>query len=399
MARNLLLLAFTSLAAWVIPHSAWAEDPPALTVKSVSFTSTPAPSNEFEMVVPYTRSEAVVALADGTIKRFPMSWEVLHRSGDYLSGWYAGLIVDRTGQPIGRTVPDDEGNAAQGPFFSPGADGVSMLALPSAAVAGVKGHTLFLINHLEYETAAANVNPEKGPVDPYGRLPMAMNLTVLDQDPQTGRLTPIRLSNVDFSTVDGLWNPCNASITPWMSHLGGEEYEPDAAYFEKQPLEAMNLYRGTTGKLAKDGGAKPYQYGHIVEISVGPDGGTAVTKHFAMGRLSFELADVMADGKTAYIGDDGDDVIRAMFVADTVGDLSAGTLYAAKWRQRAGDPFGSAGLEWIRLGHATDAEIKALIDRGVAFSDIFEAASPAEVKADPAKFSDFRPVYAYPGAG
>jgi hypothetical protein len=32
---------------------------------------------------------------------------------------------------------------------------------------------------------------------------MAMNLTVLDQNPQTGALTPIKLSNIDFSAVDG----------------------------------------------------------------------------------------------------------------------------------------------------------------------------------------------------
>jgi secreted PhoX family phosphatase len=181
--------------------------------------------------------------------------------------------------------------------------------------------------------------------------------------------------------------------------LGGEEYEPDAAYFENKPFDGMNLYLGTVGKLAKDGGAKPYQYGHIVEVAVRPDGGTTVTKHFAMGRLSFELADVMADGKTAYIGDDGDDVIRAMFVADQPGDLSAGTLYAAKWNQRSGEGFGSAGLEWIRLGHATDAEIKSLADKGIRFSDIFDIATAEEVKANPEKFANFKPVYAYSGTG
>ena len=83
----------------------------------------------------------------------------------------------------------------------------------------------------------------------------------------------------------------------------------------------------------------------------------------------------MPDRKTVYLGDDGDDVIRAMFVADKPEDLSAGTLYAAKWIQTDGDNFGAAKLSWIKLGHASNAEIKALVDKGIKFSDIWEVAS------------------------
>ncbi len=103
--------------------------------------------------------------------------------------------------------------------------------------------------------------------------------------------------------------------------------------------------------------------------------------------------------KTAYVGDDGDDVIRAMFVADKPGDLGAGTLYAAKWVQQSGDDFGKADLQWIRLGHATEAEIKALIDKGTKFSDIFEVADAKDVQADPAKYQGFKPTFIYPGTG
>jgi hypothetical protein len=118
-----------------------------------------------------------------------------------------------------------------------------------------------------------------------------------------------------------------------------------------------------------------------------------------MGRLSFELGDVMGDGKTVYFGDDGDDVIRAMYVADQPNDLTAGTLYAAKWKQIDDQDYASARLEWIKLGHATDAEVKALIDQGTRFSDIWEVATPNRVKADPAKYKDFGPVYVYAGTG
>jgi secreted PhoX family phosphatase len=63
-----------------------------------------------------------------------------------------------------------------------------------------------------------------------------------------------------------------------------------------------------------------------------------------------------------------------MYVADKAEDLSAGTLYAAKWIQTGDTNGGSASLKWISLGHAADSEIKAIIDSGIKFSDIFETA-------------------------
>lgn len=379
--------------------SALAGDNAPLQVRAVAFTPTKAPASELEMSSAYTTSSAVLTLADGSTRHFPLSYRILHRSGDYIDGAYAGLIVDHAGRAILESPPDGKGNRARGPFLAAGADGSSLLAIPGARVDGVKGRTLFLINHLEYATQAANVDPGKPPVDLYGLLPMAMNLTVLDQGPVSGRLAPVKLANVDFSSVEGLWIPCNGSTTPWLSHLGSEEYEPDARVFEQKPLAAMNLYRGTPGRLAGEGGANPYRYGHIVEVFVRPDGSTRVDKHYAMGRLSFELGEVMADGRTVYFGDDGDDVIRAMYVADRANDLSAGTLYAAKWVQEDAANFGRARLQWIRLGHASDAEVKALVDGGIRFSDIWEVASPEAVKADPARFSEFRPLQVYTGSG
>src|SRR3954470_3622095 len=225
-----------------------AADPAPLKVKSVEFTATPAPATEMEMVTPYTTSSVEVTLADGTTKTFPLSYEVLHRSGDFVNGAYAGLIVDKVGAPITQTAKDSKGQVARGPFKSAGPDGTSLLMIPNATVDGVKGHTLFLINHLEYDTEGENIDPTQPPVDLYGELPMAMNLTVLDQDPETGKLSAFKLSNVDFAATQGLWIPCNGSTTPWMTHLGSEEYEPDARGFEIKPLEPMNLYRGTLGK-------------------------------------------------------------------------------------------------------------------------------------------------------
>ncbi|MDP2618854.1 MAG: DUF839 domain-containing protein, partial [Hyphomicrobiales bacterium] len=357
------MLATTALATLALAPAAFAGgDPVPLEVTSVAFTSTPAPANTMEMATGYTRSQAIVTLADGTQRTYPLEYRVLHRSGDHVPGWYAGLVADRENRPILQSAPDGKGNVARGPFFAAGADGTSLLVVPGAKVEGVSGHTVFLINHLEYQTVADNIDLTEPPVELYAALPMAMNLTVLDQDPATGRLTPVKMSNVDFSEVGGLWIPCNGSTTPWMTHLGSEEYEPDARAFENKPLEAMNLYFGSLGKAAVDGGANPYRYGHLVEVTVAADGATKAVKHYSMGRLAFELGDVMPDRKTVYLGDDGDDVIRAMYVADNPADLSAGTLYAAKWMQTEAGNFGAAKLQWIRLGHATDAEIEAIVD-------------------------------------
>lgn len=357
--------------------TAWAGQP---AIVAVAFSETPAPAGEAEMVVPLTRSAALVTYADGSTRSFPLTYQMLMRSGERVGGRATALIVDRGGRPI-RSAPNENGDMAQGPFHAYAPDANSLI--PTEA--GPR-----LITHFEYHTEAANADPAKPPVALYGQLPMVMTATSLTQDVKSGRLTAQAVVNVDMAAIGGLWIPCAGTLTLWNTHLGGEEYEPNARYYAQRPLEAMNLFLGTPGKTAQAGGAKPYAYGHLVEVSV-KDGKARAAKHYATGRLSYELADIQEDGRTAYFGDDGRDVVRFMFVADRVGDLSSGTLYAARWDQINGGQGGRADLRWIRLGHASDAEIKALVDGGIAFADIFEVAD----KATP----DFTPVFTYPGTG
>ena len=80
----------------------------------------------------------------------------------------------------------------------------------------------------------------------------------------------------------------------------------------------------------------------------------------------------MPDNKTVFYGDDGGNTGMFMYVADKAKDLSAGTLYAAKFKQTGTENGGSGDLEWINLGHATDKEVKDIIDSGITFNDIFE---------------------------
>jgi secreted PhoX family phosphatase len=85
--------------------------------------------------------------------------------------------------------------------------------------------------------------------------------------------------------------------------------------------------------------------------------GTSVAKHYVMGHSSKEQAVIMPDNKTVYMGDDGTDRILFKFVADAEGDLSAGTLYAAKINQD-GD---TLNLDWIELGKGNDSDVAAAI--------------------------------------
>ena len=43
---------------------------------------------------------------------------------------------------------------------------------------------------------------------------------------------PVSTKPIDFSAYGGLWVPCAGSVTPWGTHLGSEEYPPDARAVE-----------------------------------------------------------------------------------------------------------------------------------------------------------------------
>ncbi|MCB1740410.1 MAG: DUF839 domain-containing protein [Gammaproteobacteria bacterium] len=208
----------------------------------------------------------------------------------------------------------------------------------------------------------------------------AIYLTGLRQG-RDGRLLPTRTRPLDLSGVNGTWTHCAGMVTPWGTHLGAEEYEPNAAdpdilsnryfspvaaYFGEDPA---NIDADTTR-------LNPYNYGFPVEVKVGDYEHVDVAKHYAMGRAAIELAYVMPDRRTAYISDDGTDVGLYRFVADQPADLSAGYLYAARWRQSDDAGAGDGVIEWINLGHASDTDIRPFIDARGSFDDIFERDQP-----------------------
>ena len=165
---------------------------------------------------------------------------------------------------------------------------------------------------------------------------------------------------VDFSSVNGTWNNCNASVTPWNTGLTSEEYpaESQDSWAPSSSGGAMTSYLGRP--------ANAYDYGYIVELIPAEGVGTKVIKHYAMGRFSMEQAQVMPDGKTAYYGDDGTNRVLYKFVAEEAGDLGYGTLYAAKVTQLEDQSF---DIEWIELGVGDDLAIwQAIRELDAAFA-------------------------------
>jgi hypothetical protein len=223
---------------------------------------------------------------------------------------------------------------------------------------------LFLVTHYEYDWILSDGSVAWTTPGWYTRMPMSMTLSDITQAGD-GKLTATKVWPIDFSGVNGIWIPCFGSQTPWNTHLGSEE-DYDLIY---NPLDSKNYGTTTAGLKAMrelyfkgEREANPYHYGIIPEVTVKADGSTSVVKHYAMGRGTWEAL-VMPDSRTAYLGDDGAYVQMTMFVADKAADLSAGTLYTAKWNQTSDQNGGSANLTWIKLGHGTDAEIKALAEK------------------------------------
>ncbi|MEW8027167.1 MAG: alkaline phosphatase PhoX [Candidatus Thiodiazotropha sp.] len=189
----------------------------------------------------------------------------------------------------------------------------------------------------------------------------------------SGYTTITREGMIDFSSVGGTWVNCFGTVSPWNTPLSSEElyfddsadwFNPDYEYFSNPQSLATYFGYPTDGSGAWP---NPYRYGYIVEIGNAADAAVAnvtVNKLETMGRYSHENSVVMPDRRTVFLSDDGTGVVFFKFVADVAGDMSAGTLYAAKITQAAGvdDPAEAAlGIEWIELASMRETDIEAAI--------------------------------------
>ena len=329
---------------------------PAVTLASVSFASMNAPTlaDAAAMAKTSIGSTMTVNFSDSSKLDFKLSYQPFFVTGDLVPNGSGGTILAGGYYDINnKAIVDNSVPAKSRQFFSDSPDGTSLLSVPNAKVAGVKGNTVFAVVQFEYTTFA-----QDGVTSMYGRLPSPIAVLTLDQDVTTGKLSLVKYHNVDTSGANGLWITCGASLSPWGTHLSSEEYEPNA-FTAATDAQFKGFSKSLYGDETK---ANPYNYGHLPEVTVNADGTASIKKHYCMGRISHELVQVMGDNRTVLMGDDATNSGYFVFVADKEKDLSAGSLYVAKVGAGLSlDPAAAAApLTWIKLGAATSDEVRAL---------------------------------------
>jgi len=391
------VLAAALLSTTILATGAFAQS-----IDKVEWIASQHPETLAEMAEMFSTARVRTTYSDGSVVESPLSYEMVmtNRTRIGANASPVGTLYDDAMRPI--ADPTDPSQ----PLVSEEPDGSMLTNI---------GGKLYLVNQFEYDWLLANGSEVRahegwkfthanGKDGSWGNnLPTTMLLTEVTQDPDTGKLTPVAQRPIDFSAVGGLVWACNANTTPWGTFISSEEnYGVDARQVEADRAVDPSGRSDDLGGLTHvyHGGrnlASPYWRGITPEIRIGADGATEVTKHFAMGRGTYELAQVLGDQRTLITAHDGENRHMTMFVADRAGDLSSGTLYAALLEQKTAEAGGSFDLQWVRLGHATDAEIRALADGGIQFSDIFEVSDApkegfVEVFAGSAKTPEYLKV-------
>ncbi|UTF61904.1 PhoX family protein [Gilvimarinus sp. DA14] len=186
---------------------------------------------------------------------------------------------------------------------------------------------------------------------------------------------------LDFGTYGTIAN-CFGSVSPWGTPLTSEEWgnQGDDTQEWNDPSQQtardmLAMYIDPTATDADGASSFPntYRYHYIVEITEPTSDKPVPVKHYTLGRFEHENSIVMPDSKTVYLSQDDTNGVMFKFVADTAGDLSAGTLFAAKLTQDAGsfEPLTTGfDVQWIELAHSDNTTIDGWI---ADFDDITTA--------------------------
>jgi len=363
MKKNMFI--FTGLIS-IILSSSFAKDNKS--IKEIYFENLDLPKTDEEIKMVKISPKLTVKYSNGSTKEYPLLYQVIAKTGDKIGNGEFGMFYDINLQPI---LADDGSKT-----YSNMPDANSLIKI---------NNINYLITHFE---------------EPPGLL----YKTELDNNGKAIKTEPI-----DFKDVGGTIINCAGSLTSWNTHLGGEEdYDLNPRYADKNSpyytdcdtKDDGKTFTGTAGgqpnyfckyvaglqKYLKDysvdknngyNGDKftPYNYGYIVEVAVNKDGTTKVAKHYITGKKTPELAIVMPDKKTLYMSDDGEAKGLYKLVLDqpqnSFNPNWSGTLYMAKVTQISDQNGGEFNIEWVKLGSASDNEIKDLISRKIQMSDIF----------------------------
>ena len=317
------------------------------------------------------------------------------RSGDKIDGVTFAQLLDSSGQTMLHS--SELGSVAT----------ISAQTDPSRAVgydADIGAATKTKVSNMEDFVSILKTRNEATPNTLWAVVhledrPANIQVVRLKQNPSTGILVPDKIFNTDFSRDGGLIATCAGSVSPWNTHLGGEEWGvPDSIKWDASTTDAYT----STADLGRDvlslrhldlhdddltnikAAWSPYMHRWVNEVAIDDSSSTTnptitATKHYSMGRYSIELPYCIGDTpQVCYITDDSNTGVAAMFIPDEANDLSAGTLYAMKVTQTSTRSVGGGmfNVEWISLGHATNAEIKALMTKSdgtlIQFTDMFE---------------------------
>lgn len=321
-------------------------------LKSATFIAMAAPTTVAERAKTSVSSKLKIDWDDASSAEYQLGYQSFFETGTKVPKWGGGEIIAGGYFDVkGQAIIDNSVPALSRQFFSDCPDGSSLIQIADAKVEGV-AHPVFHVVQFEYTTK------NQAGVDEYGNLPSPIAILTLDQDQATGHLALKKYFNVDTAPAHGLWITCGASLSPWNTHLSSEEYEPDAFNQDIGGPNPAGIGKNFFGDARA---ANAYNYGHLPEVIVNKDGSGKIVKHFCLGRISHELVHVMPDNRTVLMGDDFTNGGLFMFIADKEKDLSAGTLYVAKYTSLLTES-STAQIKWIELGHASSQEIEDLVN-------------------------------------
>lgn len=337
-------------------------------LQSVSFIGMPPPATAIDKAAVYTRAKVAYNYKDGSTRTYNLNYQMLTATNDLVRGEKVGGLYDFYEFPLKDSANDH--------IASDAPDGSSLMLIPGMSSANpMATNALALVTQYEYK----ELPPAGMTGDFWSKLPALMSLSQVYQQKSNGKLEIVNYEPIVFSDVNGGWIHCGSTLSDWNTHVGSEEYEPDAK--TREGLQAASDTDDTTEiksfskyYFGNETTANPYHYGLVPEVFVFHNGVATVVKHYATGRFAREMMEFAADGRTAINGDDGKNTGLFMFVADRWGDLASGTLYAGKVTQTSAVNGGSFSIKWIKLGWATDEEIEILVDNGIKFSQIFDVA-------------------------
>jgi hypothetical protein len=157
-------------------------------------------------------------------------FENIIRSGITYNGVTFGAIVDNKGGPLKEIFCNSTIKAAS----------AKCVTLPSQEQS----------NSLDYSSFIPVAGTDKYRVISHFEASIGqMSMFEITFDKTACTLTNVqKLSNIDWSESHGLWNPCAGSLSPWGTHLGSEEYEPDARFMST----AANFYDKVSKKMVNN---------------------------------------------------------------------------------------------------------------------------------------------------